>query len=100
MFNSTARLGTEAITEDEYGNQIQSYTWKDVYVKPQSIRMSEFYEAATAELKPDIALTLADSYDYEGERVVEYEGVIYDVIRTYIMAHTIELTLARRTGRG
>jgi hypothetical protein len=49
---------------------------------PRSVYNSEFYNAAQAGLHPSITLFLTNKMDYEGETLVEYEGKLYDVIRT------------------
>ena len=40
-------------------------------------------------------LVLADYLDYEGERLVEYNGQRYRVIRTYRAGQSMELTVER-----
>lgn len=68
-------------TYDEYGNEIQSITETEVFVQPRGVYQSEFYNAAQLGLKPSITLFIANRDDYSGEKVLEYEGKDYDVIR-------------------
>ena len=68
-------------TFDEYGNEAQTVTESTVYVQPRGVYQSEFYNAAQLGLKPSLTLYLTNRADYSGEKVLEYEGVEYDVIR-------------------
>lgn len=82
MYDSVATLkayGTP--TYDEYGNEVQNVTTTDVYVQPRGVYQAEFYNAAQAGLHPSITLMLANREDYSGEKVVEFEGKDYNVIR-------------------
>jgi len=66
---------------DEYGNQSHEVIERKVFVEPRGIYSSEFYNAAQVGLKPSITLRLTNRADYEGEKVVEYHGKEYDIIR-------------------
>ena len=69
-------------TYDEYGNEIPAVTEREVYVQPRSVYSSEFYNAAQLGLKPSLTLFISNRDDYEDERILEYEGKEYSVIRT------------------
>lgn len=99
MFNDVASLCSAAITYDASGNAVEQLTKKDVFVKPKSIRMKEFYQAAEVGLKPEFTLVLADYYDYSGEKLVEYEGKMFDIIRTYRVDDRLELVVTGRRAR-
>lgn len=100
MFNDIAKLVSTVITYDNVGNTIETKTEKQVFVQPKSVRMREFYEAATVDMKPDLILVLADYYDYSDQKLVEYKGKTYDVIRTYVNQNRLELTLTERIAHG
>lgn len=99
MFDEIAYLCSSVITQDEYLNEKEVFREREVFVEPRSVGTSEFYRAATTDFHPDIKLVLADYYDYEGEKVVRYDGKLYDVIRTYERYNRLELTLQERMGR-
>lgn len=99
MFNDIAYLCKETITQDEYLNEKQSFQEREVFVQARSVGALEFYRAATTDFHPDITLVLADVYDYDGEKIVRYDGKLYDVIRTYERRNRLELTLQERMGR-
>jgi hypothetical protein len=98
MYNSIAYLITEEIVPDEMLNQIPKFTESEVFVKKSSIGMREFYAAATADLKPSITLTLADPWDYDGQKLVRFEDVLYNVLRTHEYNGELNLTLEERIG--
>lgn len=82
MYESTAELLSCPITTyDTYGNEKIDYTRRTVYVTPRSVYASEFYSAAQVGLHPSIVLTINGRADYSGQKLVEYEGKVYDVTR-------------------
>ena len=83
MYDGVATLkayGTP--TYDEYGNEVQNITETEVFVQPRGVYQSEFYNAAQAGLYPSITFVLTNREDYHGERLIEFEGKSYNVIRT------------------
>lgn len=82
MYDGIAKLkayGTP--TYDAAGNELQNITETTVYVQPRGVYASEFYNAAQLGLKPSLTLYMANRADYSGQKVLEYEGRDYDVIR-------------------
>lgn len=67
-----------------------------VYCSVRSVGMSEIYEAMGHNLTPEYVFDLADRAEYQDEKLVEYNGKLYDVIRTYVNRQKIEITVARR----
>ena len=83
MYDSVATLkayGTPSY--DEYGNEVQGDIEKTVFVQPRGVYNAEFYNAAQAGLHPSITFVLTNKADYNGERLIEWEGKLYNVIRT------------------
>lgn len=94
MYDSVAVLYKEsARTYDTYLNENITYTTRTVYVQPRSVYNSEFYNAAQAGLHPSITLFITHRDDYEGETLVSFEGVMYEVIRVDWKAQRDGLTL-------
>lgn len=101
MYEGTAILkGEPRATYDEYGNEIIVYDEQSVYVKPRSVYASEFYAAAQIGLHPSIVLEMGNRADYNGQKMIEYEGKVYDVVRADWKngREGISLTLAERIG--
>ena len=83
MYDSIATLkGEPTTTYDIYGNELITYKDKQVYVTPRGVYNAEFYNAAQAGLHPSITFVLTNRADYNGERLIEWEGKSYNVIRT------------------
>lgn len=98
MYDDIAYLCTEEIKMDGYLNQTVELKTREVFVKRKSVTSSEFYRAATADFKPSRVLKLADRYDYAGEKIVKYDGILFNVIRAYETGTGIELVLEERIG--
>lgn len=82
MYESVATLKSNPVaTYDEYGNETLTYTDKQVFVQPRGVYNSEFYNAAQAGLHPSITFELSHKADYSGEKLIEWEGKTYNVIR-------------------
>lgn len=83
MYDSVATLKAYgAPTYDEYGNEVQSVTSTDVFVQPRGVYNAEFYNAAQAGLHPSITFVLTNRADYNGEKLIEWEGKDFNIIRT------------------
>ena len=103
MYDNVATLkafGTP--TYDEYGNEALNVTERVVFVQPRGVYSSEFYNAAQLGLKPSLALVMTNRADYDGEKVVEFEGKDYDVIRVDWTAQrdSISLICEERVNNG
>lgn len=82
MYEATAKLYKETgRTLDDYGNEVLTYSTREVFVYRRSVYRAEFYNAAQAGLHPTITLTMTNIADYEGEKLVEFEGKLYDLVR-------------------
>lgn len=67
-------------------------TARTVFAEIRSVGYSEFYAAKSAGIEPSIVFVLADYAEYDGEKIVLFDGKRYRVVRTYTNAQTIELT--------
>ena len=83
MYDSVAILKAYSEpTYDEYGNESEFITETTVFVMPRGVYNAEFYNAAQLGLHPSITFELTNKADYHGEKVIEWEGKDYSVIRT------------------
>lgn len=99
MYEDIAILKGEPVaTYDSYGNENISYTDTTVMVRSRSVYQSEFYNVAQLGLQPTLALIINNRADYQGQKLVEYRGVLYDIIRADWSngRDTITLTLTER----
>ena len=66
---------------DKYGNKTTKEDKRTVFVQPRGVYASEFYNAAQLGLKPSLTLYMTNRNDYQGEKVLEFDGKDYSVIR-------------------
>ena len=81
---------TKAI--DSYGDMTETESKTQVFARLKSVGMSEFYQANATGFKPEIKFIVSDWLDYNGERIVEWDGLRFDVIRVYRNGLEVELT--------
>lgn len=94
MYDSMAILkGTASASYDAYGNEVITQTQREVYVQPRSVYASEFYSAAQAGMHPSITFALAHRDEYQGEKIIEWGGKDYTVIRADWTAQRDRLVL-------
>lgn len=65
---------------------------RTVYCTIKSVTRAEAYAAMSAGLAPSIVFVLADYAEYKNEKICEYKGQRYRIIRSYVKAQSIELT--------
>lgn len=96
--DDVAILRVETIGTDAIGNEIKTYTDKQVFVKTRGVTRREFYDAQQAGLRPSLVLVLSNRADYAGEKLAVFHGIEYTVLRTYWTddGDEIELTLEER----
>lgn len=68
-------------TYDAVGNAVIVYEDTQVYVQPRAVYRAEFYAAAQAGIQPTITFRLANRADYDDQKLVEYKGALYNVLR-------------------
>lgn len=91
-------LVAEEYFKDEYGISRTITTKHKAYAQMNSITRAEFYDAGRNGLNPEFSITMFAG-DYNGERVVEYDGKTYGVYRTYYArTDTVELYVERKGG--
>lgn len=103
MYEDVATLIAYAdTTYDEYGNPVNETEKTEVYVKTRGVYQNEFYNAAQAGLKPSITFEISNREDYNDQKVVEYNGKYYTVIRVDWNAERdrVSLICEERTNNG
>ena len=68
---------------------------RTVFCRVASIGMKEFYEASARDFFPEMKFILTDYLDYDNERLVEYNGQRYTVLRTYRTGQELEIVVTR-----
>lgn len=72
-------------------------TKREVFCSVRTVGMSEAYQAMANGLHPQFVFTLSDYTDYENEKICEYQGVRYRIVRAYRNNQGIELTVEEIT---
>ncbi len=83
---------------DRDGNIMRKRTPHRVFCDVKSVTRTEFYDASTHDLKPDLNITISHRIDYNGEKLLVYDGQVYDVIRSYWDGDQVDLTVQARIG--
>ena len=93
MYNDVITLRSYTESVDEYGLTKRDLYERTVFAGLKSIGQSEFYQAQADGLKPELKFILSDYMEYQGEKEIEHEGKIYNVLRTYRDGKKIEITV-------
>ena len=91
------------ITQDESAHGVHAQvqdTERMVYCTVKSVTRTEFYSAMNAGIQPELVFALSIAEEYQGERLVRYGDLKYDVVRTYVTEDDgIALTVRRSEER-
>ena len=94
MYDSVITLMSDGTrTYDSYGTESMTYTERKIYAMPRGVYSSEFYNAAQAGLHPSITFDVANKIDYNFERLLKWEGKLYNVIRVDWTAQRDKISL-------
>ena len=105
MYSHELELISYTTTKDEIGNTITVPEYTSVLCKVGDVGSREFYDAANAQLRPEIKFII-HKFEYSGQSKVRYDNSEYKVIRTFtgdtvdrsdnaLMDEEIELTCER-----
>lgn len=98
--DGTAKLIKESgYTKDAIGQRIPSETTREIFCEEKSVGQQEYYNAGQYGLTAELVL-VTPAVNYEGERIIDYEGKRYGIYRTYRnpKSDDIELYLAKKGG--
>ncbi|MED4783445.1 phage head closure protein [Brevibacillus choshinensis] len=89
------------VEQDEIGNEIPVDPIETtILCDLKSVSRSEFYNAAATGLRPELVFVI-HKYEYNGERLVEFDGKRYNVLRTYATGiEELELMCERVAANG
>ena len=82
MFKSTIKLISVTTATNAMGDVIEAPTERQIFANKKSIKQSEYYQAMSAGLKPEIAFAV-HAFEYRGEEKLLYGTNEYKIIRTY-----------------
>lgn len=96
MWRDVVELGN-AIETIVSGEVIQSFTWRTVFANKKGVRQSEFYQAGTTGLRPEMTFHVR-SEEYQNDEKLKYENKEYAIIRQYDRGEITELTVEAYVG--
>lgn len=89
-FDDEIYLIRETSITNDMGDVIKDTNERFVFANKKSIRQSEFYQAQTSGLKPELTFEIY-SFEYDDEPKIKYKGKDYKVIRTFENGDILEL---------
>ena len=92
-------LVRETKTQNEIGEWVPpTETLRKVYANVSSVSASEYFSASQIGLNPEIRFTMF-AHDYDGELIIEYNGIRFSVYRIYrATTDKMELYAQREAG--
>lgn len=85
-------------SQNDYGVWEETQTRRDVFCQVESVTRAEFFEGGRNGLNPEFRMSMF-SGDYNGERLLMYNGNTYSIYRTFIAKNDIiELYVERKGG--
>lgn len=91
-------LVAEEYTTDALGQRLPSETQRMVFANVRSVTRSEWNAAGQQGIKPEWQMTMF-APDYEGEKIVIYNGKRFAIYRTYLRAdERLELYVEEQVG--
>ena len=90
-------LVCETHQQNDYGVIETAYTKRKVFADVTSVSAKEWFEGGRSGLNPEYRMTVF-TYDYNGEEILEYNGVQYTIYRKYERGDKTELYVQKRQG--
>lgn len=72
--------GNNSVSSNDIGEPEASESVRKIYAERQSVGLTEFYQAGTIGLKPELVFVIY-RFEYNGEKTVIYGNKKYNVIR-------------------
>ena len=92
-----ANLIAEAIHENEYAQQIGDPERREIFVSVESISRNEFFDAGRNGINPELKF-ITPSINYNCEGLIEYEGDVFTIYRTYEQGENVEIYAQKKVG--
>lgn len=96
LYSDVANLISQTYTVNSIGDAVPTETSRQVFVEVKSLGLKRKIEAMATGLNVEFKLILADVQEYADEKIVEYNGVRYNVLNVYVADdQSVELTVGR-----
>lgn len=88
----------ETYEQNDYGVMIPTTTKTQVFADVTSVTSTEWFEGGRNGLNPEYRMRIF-APEYNGEKIIEYNGIQYTIYRTYTARNDIlELYVQRKMG--
>jgi len=88
----------ETYEQNDYGVMIPTITKTQVFADVTSVTSTEWFEGGRNGLNPEYRMRIF-APEYNGEKIIEYNGIQYTIYRTYTARNDIlELYVQRKMG--
>lgn len=81
--SNVINLISEVQAQDDIGQFVSTEISRQVYCDVRSITRAEWFDAGRNGMQPALIFVMF-APDYEGEKIVEYNGNRYGIYRTYV----------------
>ena len=81
--SNVIKLIKETCTKDSIGQYVPTESERQVYCDVRSVTRTEWFDAGRDGMQPAYVFYMFGP-DYEGEKIIEFDGKRYGVYRTYI----------------
>lgn len=82
LFKDIIDLVAITTAKDPDGFPVTTETKRTVFADKKSVRQSEFYQAALQNINLELMFDVR-TVDYQEEKLLDYEGKRYKIVRTY-----------------
>lgn len=82
LFRDIGYLCNEIEKLDSLRKPYKVYEKHEVFVNEKGVKRNEFYQASAQGYRPELCVEIRAA-DYKRETHIEYDGIMYRIIRTY-----------------
>ena len=91
-YSEDVYLITYEDVENDFGEVIEGAEIKRLVMARQTeVSRNDFWQSRISGLKPTLSLEMKN-IEYQGELVLEFNGELYNVLKTYLLNQDVELT--------
>lgn len=97
MLDDVCTLIRYKIQQNDRGIEHRAETRREIFCRVSSVKRAEYFSAGQDGLRPEYMFTAA-AIEYDNEKLLEYNGEMLAIYRTYLNGDAIELYTKRETG--
>lgn len=98
MTDAVISLVKEVYTQNDFGLDLTTESSRTVFCSTRSVNRADFYAAGQIGLALDYVF-ITNPVNYQGEKILEYQGERYEISRTYqVSPDTLEIYAGHKVG--